>query len=358
MKILITGAGQDSSYLAEYLLKQNHVVYVMTRRSCTSNHWRFAKCANNPNFTFVDGDITDPHTIISFLLSHKVDEIYNLAAQSHVGTSFSNPSATWASVAQGAMNIFEAVKTVSPDTCVYQASSSEMFGDMISLGDADGKNLYTNDYYVKFNILRHDLYNSMYGANYDIFQCIHTPFHPQSPYGVAKLAAHNTARIYREAYGLKIVCGILFNHESPRRGIKFVTRKITNHFWQLSKVEAVYKGNWPYKPEKLKLGNLDIYRDWGHAAEYVEYMVEMVRDGKFQDRVLATGQTISIREFAQKTIDLTFGPGQDLFDYIEVDDSLKRPSEVPYLKGISDWKPKIGVYDLIEDMLKNENGKI
>jgi GDPmannose 4,6-dehydratase len=342
MKILITGAGQDSSYLAEYLLSKGEQVYVMTRRSCTSNHWRFDKCANNPNFNFVDGDITDPHTIISFLLSHKVDEIYNLAAQSHVGTSFSNPSATWASVAQGAMNIFEAVRTISPNTAVYQASSSEMFGDMLTTNHYE--NIRYKDYYELNPVDKPNCYQS-----------IKTPFSPQSPYGIAKLAAHHSARMYREAYGLKIVCGILFNHESPRRGIKFVTRKITNHFWQ---IKELYKTGVTFRTKKLKLGNLDIYRDWGHAAEYVEYMVEMVRDGKFQDRVLATGQTISIREFAQKTIDLTFGPGRDLFDFIEVDDSLKRPSEVPYLKGVSDWKPKIGVYDLIDDMLAKENGKI
>lgn len=352
MNILITGAGQDSSYLAEYLLGQNHAVYCMTRRSCTSDHWRFAKAKNNPNFQFVDGDITDPHTIISFLRDVRTDELYNLAAQSHVGTSFSNPTATWMSVAQGAFNVFEAVKLVSPTTAVYQASSSEMFGNMIS---------YTGNF-DQFDQIVHDLYRPglirWTKENLDndegIYQCIETPFHPQSPYGVAKLAAHNMARIYREAYGLKIVSGIMMNHESARRGLKFVTRKITNYFW---KIGQLWKTGWPYVDFKLKLGNLDICRDWGYAPEYVEYMTEMVRDGKFEDRVLATGKTISIREFAQRAMEITFrGKETDLSKFIEVDDSLKRPSEVPYLKGISSWRPKIDVYGVIEKMLENENG--
>lgn len=346
MNILITGAGQDSSYLAELLLSQNHNVYVMTRRSCTSDHWRFAKCKDNPNFKFVDGDITDPHTIISFLLSTKVDELYNLAAQSHVGTSFANPTATWMTTAQGAINIFEAVKTVSPQTIVYQASSSEMFGDSIS-------------YYNYNQEVSHTRYAVTEGFNLleylNISQSIDTPFSPQSPYGVAKLAAHNMARIYREAYGLKIVCGILFNHESPRRGLKFVTRKITNYFWHIGNL---YKTGWPYIESKLKLGNMDIYRDWGYAPEYVEYMVEMVRSGQYHDRVVATGKTTSIREFATKCMEITFnGKETELSKFVETDDSLKRPAEVPYLKGVSDFKPKVDVYTLIEKMLAFENGK-
>ncbi len=353
MNILITGAGQDSSYLSEILLAEKHNVYVMTRRSCTSNHWRFKKSIDNPNFTFVDGDITDPHTIISFLRSIKVDELYNLAAQSHVGTSFSNPTATWMTTAQGAMNIFEAVKLISPSTLVYQASSSEMFGNMISYIDSIDQ--FDTEIHKVYNFGLENNIEINLESYHGIYQSFNTPFHPQSPYGVAKLAAHNMARIYREAYGLKIVCGILFNHESSRRGSKFVTRKITKHFARLA--QKVNTG-WPYLDgPKLKLGNLDICRDWGHASEYVKYMIEMVRDGQFRDRVLATGQTTSILDFVKMTVEVAFKGRckNPIDDLVEIDDSLKRPAEVPYLKGISEWKPQIKVDQLVEEMVENES---
>jgi GDPmannose 4,6-dehydratase len=224
---IITGiTGQDGSYLAEYLLEKQYNVIGLYRRSSNNNFDRIKHITSN-NFKLEEFDITDPNGCSSIISQFRPDEVYNLAAQSHVGTSFKQPSTTAEINYIGVVNLLESIKSYSPHTKFYQASTSEMFGFNYSLNP--------------------------FGQKY---QDETTQFLPQSPYGIAKLAAHNTVRIYRTAYGIFGCCGILFNHESPRRGENFVTRKITKYI-------AKVKTGQPHG--KLKLGNLDAQRDWGHA---------------------------------------------------------------------------------------------
>lgn len=324
---LITGiTGQDGSYLADYLLNHNDYSRVigLNRRSSVNNTTRIHHLLHNPKFVIEEADLTDPSSIKDLIIKYQPDEIYNLAAQSHVGTSFKQPSLTLCVNTIGVINLLESILKHSYNTKFYQASTSEMFGQEFSTGE-----IYENDIlYI------------------EKFQDETTPFRPQSPYGASKLASHNLVRIYRDGYGLFGSCGILFNHESPRRGVNFVTKKITNYIGKLQN---------GLTNDKLKLGNLKSCRDWGHAKDYVRAMHMMLQSDKPDDFVIATGDTHSIEEFLEIAFNLI---NKDYRDYIEIDPELYRPAEVDYLRGnpakaqqLLNWKPEISFENLVQDMV-------
>jgi len=317
---LVTGiTGQDGSYLAEFLLDKNYTVVGLHRRSSTNNTTRFQHYLHHPNFSLEEFDLTDPSGVNQTIIKYQPDEFYNLAAQSHVGTSFKQPTVTFEADAVGVINILEAIRHYSPNTKFYQAGTSEMFGRNFTL------------------------------KNNEKYQDENTPMLPQSPYGVAKLAAYHMIQIYRSAYDMFCCCGILFNHESPRRGENFVTRKITRYIARLLKHKTT---------DKLKLGNLNAYRDWGHAKDYVEAMFLMLQNDKPKDYVIATGETHSVQEFLEKAFALANLNHKDL---VEIDPDLFRPAEVDYLKGDCslakaelNWSPKISFDNLIKDMVNED----
>ena len=322
-KALISGiTGQDGSYLAEYLLSLNYIVIGLHRRSSGYNFDRISHIIDHPNFRLEELDLVDGSNCSSIIQSHKPDEFYNLAAQSHVATSFNQPTNTFMVNTTGVINILESIKTYSPATKFYKASTSEMFGYNFSINDLGKK-----------------------------YQDENTAFIPQSPYGSSKLAAHNIVRIYRSGYGIFGCCGILFNHESPRRGENFVTRKITKYIGQI-------KNNLIDKNIKLKLGNLSAQRDWGHAQDYVIAMHKMLQVDRPDDYVICTGQTWSVQEFLYTAFNLA---GLDPSDYVEIDPNLYRPAEVEYLKGsyakaksFLGWEPKVSFSELVKDMVEND----
>tara|TARA_S200002703_G_scaffold20667_2_gene16990 strand:+ start:5442 stop:6425 length:984 start_codon:yes stop_codon:yes gene_type:complete len=322
---IITGiTGQDGSYLSELLLEKEYNVIGCHRRSSTNNLNRINHLLSNPRYKLTEFDLTDPSGVTQTVNKYQPDEFYNLAAQSHVGTSFKQPSTTFEINTIGVTNILEAIRHYSPHTKLYQASTSEMFGRNYS-SEKDGKK-YQNE---------------------------NTEMLPQSPYGVSKLASHNMVEIYRTAYGLFACCGILFNHESSRRGENFVTRKITKYIGRLARGEA---------KEPLKLGNLDAHRDWGHAKDYVRAMWMMLQKEQPQDFVIATGETHSVKEF----LDLAFKSVQlNADDHVEIDPDLFRPAEVDYLCGDPalareklGWEPEMSFRDLIDDMVKSDVQKL
>ena len=308
-RALITGiTGQDGSYLAELLLDKGYDVVGMVRRSSTVNTERVAHLADSVEF--VPGDLLDQASMIDVLAAHRPDEIYNLAAQSFVHTSFGQPVLTGETTALGVTRLLDAVRLVDPSIRCYQASSSEMFGHARQVPQTED-----------------------------------TPFHPRSPYGVAKVYGHWITINYRESYDLHASSGILFNHESPRRGLEFVTRKITHG------AAAISLG----LTDELRLGNLDAKRDWGFAGDYVEAMWLMLQQDQPDDFVICTGETHSVREFCE----LAFGRlGLNWEDHVVVDEAFLRPAEVDLLVGDSSkaaehlgWKPQTGFADLVEMML-------
>ena len=355
---LITGVtGQDGSYLAELLLSKGYKVVGLKRRTSTGNLGRLSKCVNNPNFIIVEGEISDAGSVYDIVSKYKPDEIYNLAAQSHVGSSFEQPDFTFQVNALGPLHFLEAIRRFSPYSRFYQASTSEMFG----------KN---------FTEL-HDLHD---GRTVEIkYQNEQTPFQPQSPYAIAKVAAHNLVCVYRDAYDMFGCCGILFNHESERRGENFVTRKITKWIGEFSVwidrhnvtyKDLVFDTNEVYIPgrtskeqgfqfPKLRLGNLEARRDWGHAKDYVEAMYLIMQEEHPQDYVISTGVTHSIREL----LDVAF-KHIDIYEwdkYIVIDPKYYRPAEVEYLLGRPDkakemlgWKPQVTFEQLIKTMVEHD----
>ena len=324
MKAIITGVtGQDGSHLADLLLDKNYEVVGVTRRSSTDNTARIKHLAKNQRFKLVDGDIADVSSVINvFKNNANVDEVYNLAAQSHVGISFQQPALTWDITGKGCLNLLQALVDLDMKHArFYQASSSEMFG---------------SSYDVDRN-----------GVKYQNEQ---TKLMPNSPYAIAKTAAHHCVRIFRDAYSVHASAGILFNHEGPRRGENFVTQKIIK--WISEFVKAYKSKDFP----KLKLGNIDAYRDWGYAGDYVEAMYMMVQKNIPDDYVICTGKTHTIRDFLRMSfahIDI-----EDWENYIEIDPELYRPCEVEYLRGdcskaneVLGWKPKHDLESLIKLMI-------
>ena len=308
-RVLITGiTGQDGSYLAELLLNKGYDVVGMVRRSSTVNMERVAHLAGDVEF--VPGDLLDQASMIKVLRTHRPDEVYNLAAQSFVHTSFGQPVLTGETTALGVTRLLDAIRLVDPSIRYYQASSSEMFGHARQVPQTED-----------------------------------TPFHPRSPYGVAKVYGHWITINYRESYDLHASSGILFNHESPRRGLEFVTRKISHGAAAISLGLA----------DELRLGNLDAKRDWGFAGDYVEAMWLMLQQDEPDDFVVCTGETHSVREFCE----LAFGRlNLNWEDHVVVDEAFLRPAEVDLLVGDSSkaaerlgWKPQTDFADLVEMMV-------
>src|SRR5438876_7682260 len=283
-RALITGiTGQDGSYLAEFLLSKGYHVIGMVRRSSTVSFERIAHFQDSVEF--VSGDLLDEISMIEALRIHRPHEVYNLAAQSFVQTSFGQPVFTGETTALSVTRLLDAIRLVDPDIRFYQASSSEMFGKVLEVPQKET-----------------------------------TPFYPRSPYGVAKVYAHWITVNYRESYGLHATSGILFNHESPRRGFEFVTRKISRA------VARILAG----KQKDLYLGNLEAKRDWGYAKDYVEAMWLMLQQPTPDDYVIATGKSHSVREFCE----LAFGSvALDYRDFVKVDPKYYRPAEVDVLNG-------------------------
>lgn len=318
---LITGfTGQDGSYLAEHLLANDYKVYGLVRRTSQNSMRNVEHLLKHTDLVeVVEGDVTDAgcmHRVVGLI---EPDEVYNLAAQSFVGESWQEPSLTLDVNTRGLLNLLEAVRNESSfKTRVYQASTSEMFGTNVP---------------------------------HDGFQRESTPFHPRSPYGVSKLAAHWTAINYRESYRMFVCCGILMNHESPRRGEQFVTRKIAKA------VAAIKRGT----EDELRLGNITARRDWGHAKDYVEAMHLMLQQDEPEDYVVATGETHSVREF----LEMAFARvGLNCDDWLVSDPSLMRPAEVPMLRGdikkirnLLGWEPKITFEQLVHEMVDSEMNK-
>jgi len=308
-RALITGiTGQDGSYLAELLLDQGYEVVGVLRRSSTVNFERIAHIQDRVEFA--PGDLLDEASLIHILREYRPDEVYNLAAQSFVQTSFIQPVLTGEITGLGVTRLLDAVRLVDPDIRFYQASSSEMFGKVQAVPQVET-----------------------------------TPFYPRSPYGVAKLYGHWLTVNYRESYGLHASSGILFNHESPRRGLEFVTRKITHG------VARIKLG----RQQEIRLGNLEAQRDWGFAGDYVEAMWLMLQQETPDDFVVAMGETHSVREFCE----IAFGHvGLQWEDHVAVDEKFFRPAEVDLLIGDPSkakktlgWEPKTTFEQLVTRMV-------
>ena len=308
-KAFITGiTGQDGSYLAELLLDKGYEVHGLVRRSSSFNTWRIDHIRGRLALHY--GDLVDQYSLVRTLQRLRPDEVYNLAAQSHVKVSFEMPEYTADVTAVGVLRLLDAVREAGLETRVYQAGSSEMFGLVQETPQTEK-----------------------------------TPFHPRSPYGCAKIFGHWVAVNYREGYGMHISNGILFNHESPRRGENFVTRKITMG------LAAIKRG----EMKELRLGNLDAKRDWGFARDYVEAMWLMLQQPKPDDYVIATGETHSVREFLEEAFSYV---GLDWQDYVKVDQKYFRPAEVDLLLGdpakakrVLGWTPRVTFKDLVRLMV-------
>jgi len=319
---IITGVnGQDGSYLADILISKGYFVVGLKRRTSLINTERVDHIYNdgvsNSQFKMCYYDLSDAGAITNLLVKYKPDEVYNLAAQSHVAVSFEVPEYTSDGIAGGTLKILEAIRAVNPEIKFYQASSSEMYGD---------------------------------STDYDSLGYTETSrMTPVSPYAVAKLHAHHMTRVYRDAYNIHASSGILFNHESPRRGETFVTRKIT------MAAARIAQG----KQYKLFLGNIDAKRDWGFAGDYVEAMWRMLQQPKGDDYVVATNRTHSVREFLEVVFDHA-GLG-DYRKYVEIDSRLFRPNEVPYLLGnpekakrVLQWEPQHDMISLARMMYDSD----
>lgn len=308
---LITGiTGQDGSYLAELLLAEGYDVHGIMRRSSMFPTARIDHIIDRIHLHY--GDVTDAGCISRLVHQIEPDELYNLAAQSHVRVSFDQPAYTAEAVGMGALHVLEAVRTL-PSCRVYQASSSEMYGQVAETPQSET-----------------------------------TPFLPRSPYGCAKAFAHNLAVNYRESYGLHVSCGILFNHESPRRGETFVTRKIAAAAARIS----------AGRQQRLYLGNLDARRDWGHAADYVRAMWMMLQQDEPDDYVIATGRSHSVEQFCERAFAHV---GLDYSDHVEIDPRYYRPAEVDLLQGdaskarrVLGWEPQVTFEDLVDEMVRAE----
>ena len=314
-KAFITGiTGQDGSYLAELLLEKNYKVYGLTRRTSTQNFARIKNIIHHPNLKLVSGDLMDQHSLTNPIKEIQPDEVYNLAAQSFVQASWEQPVLTGEFTAIGVTRVLEAIRLACPTTKFYQASSSEMFGKVRQTPQSEK-----------------------------------TPFYPRSPYGVAKVYGHWITVNYRESYDMFAVSGILFNHESPRRGLEFVTRKIANA------IARIKLG----KQEFVELGNLDAERDWGYAKDYVEAMWLMLQQDSPEDFVVGTGETHSVKEFLQlscKAVGINdwesiYKHNPDFDRPAEVDQLIADPKKITKELG---WKTSVTFEELVALMVEAE----
>lgn len=308
---IVTGIyGQDGAYLAKLLLEKNYKVYGFIARRSTPVDWRLKELDINDKIEFIEGDLTDLSSLIRAVEIAQPDEFYNLGAQSFVGTSWKQPILTAQSTGLGVLNCLEAIRIVKPDIKFYQASTSEMFG-----------------------LIQEPI------------QSEKTPFHPRSPYGVSKMFGHWMTINYRESFDIFGCCGILFNHESPLRGIEFVTRKVTD---AVARIKLGCQ-------DDLYLGNIDAKRDWGFAGDYVEAMWMMLQQDKADDYVVATGRTTTVRDMCKIAFDYV---DLNYEDYVVIDPKFYRPAEVDLLlgnpekaKNILGWEAKTSLEDLIKMMV-------
>ncbi|WP_019635688.1 GDP-mannose 4,6-dehydratase [Paenibacillus fonticola] len=309
---LITGiTGQDGSYLAELLLEKGYKVYGLRRRTSTPMMENIEHIKNE--IEFIEGDLLDQGSLISAIKKSNPDEVYNLAAQSFVATSWEQPALTGQATAIGVTNMLDAVRLTKPDARFYQASSSEMFGKVVETPQKET-----------------------------------TPFYPRSPYGVAKVYGHWITVNYRESFDMFACSGILFNHESPRRGIEFVTRKVTD---TVARIKLGLQN-------ELRMGNLDAKRDWGFAGDYVKAMWLMLQQDQPEDFVIATGETHTVEEL----VEVAFGHvGLNWRDYVVIDPKFVRPAEVDLLLGDSSkaqkklgWKLEVGFEELVKMMVDSD----
>jgi GDPmannose 4,6-dehydratase len=313
-RALVTGiTGQDGSYLAEFLLLKGYEVYGLVRRLSAPNYERIETILDR--IVLIQGDMLDQSSLSLALDKARPDEVYNLAAMSHVGTSFQQPVACAEMTGMGTLRLLEAIRLSRADVRFYQAGTSELFGNASETPQNEA-----------------------------------TPFHPRSPYGNAKLFAHQSVRNYRESYGLFAVNGILFNHESPRRGLDFVTRKITDG---VARIKAGLL-------DKIALGNINVYRDWGYAGDYVQAMWAMLQQESPDDYVIATGKSHSVIDFVRLACQYA-GLQGSLVDYITPDASLTRSSEVHSLVGdaskakrVLGWEPEVGFHELVAMMVQSD----
>lgn len=317
---LITGIlGQDGPYLAKLLLEKGYEVYGMIRRHTSINFDNCDYLGITNQIEFVNGDLSDEASLINLIKSLRPEEVYNLAAQSFVGASWNLASSTTEINALGTLNLLNAVKNFSPTSKYYQASTSEMFGNSHSNG----------------------------------LQTKETPFHPRSPYAISKLYAHWMTVNFRESYNMFCTSGILFNHESPIRGLEFVTRKITDGVAQIALGIS----------DHISLGCLDSKRDWGFAGDYAKAMWLMLQQDQPEDFIISTGKTHSIRDFLQKAFSIV--GIDDYIKYVKIDPRFKRPAEVFSLHGSSDearkklgWEPEIDFDQLVEMMMKADLSRL
>lgn len=369
MKAIIFGVtGQDGSHLAELLLEKGYTVVGVSRRTSTNNEERIQHLHQSENFSVISGDITDQFSVMNVLRDHQdAREVFNLAAQSHVAVSFKQPAITWDITGKGCLNILQSIVDLKMGHArFYQASSSEMFG----------KNFDEMEVPV-------DLAAPFTGPATQVikYQDENTKFMPQSPYAIAKCAAHHMTRLFREAYGIHASSGILFNHEGPRRGENFVTRKITKWIGEYirwcekvninpnktvgcNKKEELYcpgrlNREQGFQFPKLRLGNLEAFRDWGYAGDYVEAMWMMLQQDCPDDYVICTGETHTIRDFLDAAFE---SAGIDSWsDAVVIDPEFYRPAEVDYLRGINEkarttlgWTPKHSFRELVHLMVQHE----
>ena len=314
-RALITGInGMDGSHLADFLLEKGYKVYGMERHSSIKNRTNTKHLENNENFEFITGDLTDSTSLLSVLSTAQPDEVYNLGSQSFVAESWNTPEQTSNVTGLGSLRMLDSIRTLDMDTRFYQASTSELFGRMI-------ENPATE----------------------------RTPFYPRSPYGVSKLYAHWITKNYRESYDMFNTCGILFNHESERRGHQFVTRKISDG------VAKIHHGLQDF----ITLGNLEAKRDWGYAPDYVESMWLMLQQDNPDDFVIATGKTHTIREFLDSAFDVV--GITDWEKYVKQDPRFMRPAEVDVLRGDASkakyelgWTPKTNLQGLVKNMVESD----
>lgn len=320
---IITGVtGQDGALLSDLLLQKGYRVIGVARRTSSKTDWRLKELSlySNINFTIASGDIIDATSIGRIVQEYSPDEFYNLAAMSFVGESWNTPSATMQINAIGCINCLEALRQFAPDCRFYQASTSEMLG----------------------------------GKNNTEISDENSPFYPRSPYGISKLAAHWSTINYRESFGLFACAGILYNHESEYRGLDFVTRKITDG---IARIEA---GQQKY----IELGNLDAYRDWGYAGDFVYGMWLMLQEEEPDDFILATGTTRSIRDFVEQTLKEFSLPGS-ISDYVLINKDFVRPAEVGCLVGNSNkarqklgWQPKVSFKEMVKKMVQKDRERV
>lgn len=316
-RVLITGVtGQDGSYLSQLLLTKGYELYGLIRRLSQPNLRHIQHLIDDQSLNLIGGDLADQSSIISAINISKPDEIYQLAAQSFVGESWNQAEYTSNITGLGALRVFESARQINKNIKIYQASSSEMYGD----SPAPQNEL--------------------------------TQFNPRSPYGAAKVFAHNMAKVYRDSYNMFVSCGILFNHESERRGIEFVSMKIAN---AVARIDAGLQ-------DKLLLGNLDAKRDWGYTKDYVQAMWLIMQQENPDNFVIANGKSHAIREFVEVAFNHV---GLEWEDYVIVDKSLLRPAEIYDLRGdyskaekILGWRPKTSFEDLVKIMVDSEIDKI